>query len=471
MKDLPMDFSYERKWGWEQLKRERYIAEHIKNPLERYPVPYQRKTAYFPLIRVPIELPMYRLENGRTASKQEEYLAIHPELERDYFERDKNSVEVQEVQHSLLWDLVRSTDLDKYFKERDPHGQPQNPQRDPLICTPEGFVVNGNRRLCCWRELYYHDRETYGQFQYVETVILPVTDEDAIIELEADLQIAPDIQADYTWHAEALMMQRRRDIRQESLAEIARKFRKNSGKEVEKLINMRALAAEYLAWRGPEFDKRWSKVDGNEFAFRELVDQMSRISASTDKELFKMIAFALISGSRRDSDYRRIKDAKKYFDQVVRDLKEEFSVSRLASSPQPGHTGPEDAFALLMGGASLSPNTREDLALLDRIGCLSSAERVAVSVEESIDREKLFDKEAKKATFLIDQARSANTLLQNALSIDLRDPALITDGLSEQLAAIEHSVEKLREWLHGHDAHDRLYHRHEKCCDPHGSDR
>ena len=454
MNHFQMDTPFERKWGWEQIRRERYIEEHTKNPLETYPVFYQQKTTFFPLIRVPIELPMYRLENGRTASKQEEYLAIHPELGSDYFERDKNSVEVQEVQHSLLWDLVKSTELDKYFKEKDSHGHPQNQQRDPLICTPEGFVVNGNRRLCCWRELYYNDKKTYGHFQYVETVILPVTDEDAIIELEANLQIAPDIQTDYSWHAEALMMQRRRDFRHESPTDIARTFRKGSGKEVEKLINMRALAAEYLAWRGADFDKRWSKVDGNEFAFRELVDQMSRISSPTDKELFKMIAFALISDSQRDSDYRRIKDAKKYFEQVVRDLKEEFLPAYSENNPRPESADIVNAFDLLIGSSSLPPDTNADLALLDRVGCIDSAGKVAGFVEEVIDREKLFDKETKRATFLVDQVRAANTILQSALSINLRDPDLVSDGLHEQLAAIEYSVAKLREWLHAHDAHD-----------------
>ena len=452
--DVPADVPYERKWGWEQIKRERYIAEHIQSPLETYPVFYQQKTAFFPLIRVPIELPMYRLENGRTVSKHEEYLAVHPELGADYFERDKNSVEVQEVQHALLLDLVKSTELDKYFKEQNRQGLPQNLQRDPLICTPEGFVVNGNRRLCCWRELYYNDKVTYQHFRYVEAVILPVTDEDAIIELEADLQIAPDIQADYPWHAEALMMQRRRDIQQETPSEIAKKFRKGSGKEVERLINMRALAAEYLAWRGPEFDKRWSKVDENEFAFRELVDQMSRLSAPTDKELFKMIGFSLIRDSVHDSDYRRIKDAKKYFRQIIQELKREFTSPHPEPSLTSSQSATSEALDLLLGGAALSPDTREDLALLDQIRGLDAAEKVAESVEETIDRETLFDKEAKKATFLTDQARAANTILQSALSIDLRDPDLISDGLREQLTAIEASVAKLKEWLNEHDAHN-----------------
>lgn len=445
MNESRMD--YQRKYGWEQTKREEYIQTNIMTAQRQHQVFYQKKLDYFPLIRVPIQLPMYRLENGRTVSKQEEYLAIHPELGGDYFVRDKNSVEVQQAQHNLLLDLVKSTKLDEYFTEKDRQGNPVNLQREPLICTPEGFVVNGNRRLCCWRDLYYEHPDQYPHFKYLDAVILPVTDEDAILELEAELQIAPDIQEDYAWHAEALMMQRRRDVHQESLSSIAKKFRKKSAKEVECLINMRLLASEYLAWMGPDFNKRWSKVDGNQYAFRELVTQMSRINSPADKELFKEIAFALIRNSERDSDYRRIKDEKKYFDKVLRDLKAELLPIHqpVALPTEPEDAG--DAFDLLRGGTASSSDELESTALLPIVGSINMAQRVAEIVEEAIDREKLFDKEKRRSTYIIDQARAANTMLSNALSVDLREPDLITDGLKEQLTAIEISVSKLREWL------------------------
>lgn len=438
---------YERKYGWEQIKREKYIAEHVLSPQSNYPIFYRNIQEHCPLIQIPIELPMYRLENGRTVSKQEEYLAIHQELDKKYFVRDKNSVEVQQVQHQLLFELVQSTELDKYFKEHDSHGIPVNKQKYPIICTPDGFVVNGNRRLCCWRALYYEDPVKYGYFKYIQAAILPVFDEDAILELETELQIAPDIQADYTWHAEALMMQRLRDKRQYNIGTIAKKFRKKNAKEAERLINMRALAAEYLAWKGPEFDKRWSKVDDNEYAFRELVDQMSRINSPMDKELFKYIGFTLISSSERDSDYRRIKDAKKYLNHIIQDLKSQFLPGNTSSIPEVQNSPDNDPYDLLMGGVPPTEEEGESSALLPIIGNISLVSNTSEIVEDTIDREKLFDKAKQKATYIVEQVRSANTMLQSSLSIDLRDPALVSTGLKEQLDAIEKCVAKLREWL------------------------
>lgn len=438
---------YKRKYGWEQIKREKYIAEHMNAPQGNYPIFYRKQQEFCPLIQIPIELPMYRLENGRTVSKQEEYLAINQELDKKYFVRDKNSIEVQLVQHQLLLELVQSTELDKYFKEHDSRGNPINKQNYPIICTPDGFVVNGNRRLCCWRSLYYEAPEKYSHFKYIQAAILPVFDEDAILELETELQIAPDIQADYSWHAEALMMQRLRDKGQYNIAEITKKFRKKNAKETERLIKMRALAAEYLAWKGPEFDKRWSKVDENEYAFRELIDQMSRINSPLDKELFKYIGFALISSSQRDSDYRRIKDAKKYLSKIMQDLKAQLLPDHPLSTPERQDAPDDNPYDLLMGGAPPIAEEGESSLMLPIIGDVAHVEDISETVEDTIDREKLFDKATQKATYIVEQVRYANTILQSSLLVDLKDPALISTGLKEQLDAIEKCVVKLREWL------------------------
>ena len=66
-----------------------------------------------PVLRVPVNLPKYRLLNGRTASAQEEWLAKHPDKQEDFFRQDPESDEVQRVQHELLGKLVTGS-LDCY---------------------------------------------------------------------------------------------------------------------------------------------------------------------------------------------------------------------------------------------------------------------------------------------------------------------------------------------------------------------
>jgi len=52
----------------------------------------------------------------------------------------------------LYDDCHAKENLFKTFKEND-----KLQQTDPLICSSDGIIVNGNRRLCAWRELYYNN--------------------------------------------------------------------------------------------------------------------------------------------------------------------------------------------------------------------------------------------------------------------------------------------------------------------------
>ena len=66
---------------------------------------FQNEHKKMPVHKVPIDLPKYRLENGRTISLQEEAIANNPKLETDFFNHveDEN---VQEQQHKILLKLA-----------------------------------------------------------------------------------------------------------------------------------------------------------------------------------------------------------------------------------------------------------------------------------------------------------------------------------------------------------------------------
>ena len=63
---------------------------------------FQSQTVDIPIIRVPIELPKYRLSNGRTSSLQAEYLAIKPNVRADLSTGDPELWDAQEAQHGLF---------------------------------------------------------------------------------------------------------------------------------------------------------------------------------------------------------------------------------------------------------------------------------------------------------------------------------------------------------------------------------
>ena len=51
------------------------------------------------------------------------------------------------------------------------HGERK--QTEPLLMTPDGIVINGNRRLAAMRELFQIDLSDYKSFQVVQVAILP----------------------------------------------------------------------------------------------------------------------------------------------------------------------------------------------------------------------------------------------------------------------------------------------------------
>lgn len=166
-----MEFTYS--FGYPNAQRMVAITEAVNNSQtgEKYQIDYRGKYRPLPVIEVPIEMLVYRIENIRTKSLQRQWLAQNRNLPRDLFVSDPFSIEAQENQHQVLKLLVDKENLLKTFKDND-----KLQQTEPLICSNDGIVVNGNRRLCAWRELYYNNKSKYAHFQTVRVAVLPDSD-------------------------------------------------------------------------------------------------------------------------------------------------------------------------------------------------------------------------------------------------------------------------------------------------------
>lgn len=246
-----MEVKYQ--FGYPINKRILMIADALDNPItfETQYEEYRGKYRPLKIVEVPIELLVYRIENIRTKSLQKQWLVTHPECEKNFFSVDSESIEVQEAQHQILQSLANKEGLLNAFK----NGNLQ--QKEALIATDEGVVVNGNRRLCVWRTLYYSDRIKYNHFQTVRVAILPDHDPQGVYDLEVALQIHSDMKAEYTWHSIAA------DYKEkvESGVDIT-KFAQKQGKNVEvinRLIECYEYAEEYLEATGHKDE--WSLVD------------------------------------------------------------------------------------------------------------------------------------------------------------------------------------------------------------------
>ena len=157
------------------------------------------------VISLEIGLPVYRMANCRTFSQQQSSIARHG---RDalFFEKGQESTEAQSEQHRILTKITKHakasiTDIYEILKNKG--------QREPILITPTGVVVNGNRRLSALRDLYNQYPTKHLEFSHVKCAVLPdgVTPSD-IDDLEATLQARPQTKLEYDWIGDAQLIRK-----------------------------------------------------------------------------------------------------------------------------------------------------------------------------------------------------------------------------------------------------------------------
>lgn len=392
---------------------------------------FQAKNVDIPIIRVPIELPKYRMVNGRTVSLQEEHLAKNPTARQDLFSGDAELWDAQEAQHNLLLQLVKKTDLEKKFED------PMNTQVDPILLDENGFVVNGNRRLATWRELLFKSPDKYGHFRHIDIAVLPHCDEREIDRLEATLQIEPDIKADYSWDAKANMMlakQKRDSFSNRELAELYGM----KETEVADLLDMRSYADEYL--RSRQKTNLWSRVSGDQLAFKRIVTSRAKISGVGKQTVFKAAAFTLIDNPEEagDSLHDAIQNLLGSLDQITEKLHEEF---------KPAPSADTGALNDLFGGTpALSGDDALAIPLAQVIQKPENGATTRRIMVDVIETQKQLKKDSKTADFLMTCCAKAHALLAAAVKDGFRAEAKL-EGVGAQLDQIQIQADKIRTYL------------------------
>ena len=417
------------KFGWPYPTRKKFLEDLSKQPGKNtYPLKFQSTTAKpFPIYSIEIDLPKYRLMNGRTQAGQEMFLAKHPKLNPDFF-MDVESEEAQSVQHDLLWELVEKTKLIDYFKKAS------TSQDEPLILTHLGLVVNGNRRLCAMRELFYEDRKKYAKYAHIDVILLPVCTERDIDELEAYLQIQPDIKDDYSWIAKACMLRARQEKYKYSSIQLAELYGITK-KSIENILSQLALVDEYLTSRGKskQYDAFYKE---GEYAFQQLLKGRQQIKPTDQKDFLTSLSFCLIDNAdaAKGRLYERIPEVKDNLSNVADQLMEELK-------PEPQEQKSTINYTLL----GSDPGSSKYEALLHSIGEPKNRSLVVETIIDVIDSKKNTEKLNAKANAALRQVIEANTHLQNSISSINEDTT--KDGIEEQLLSIEKSIQEIRRWL------------------------
>lgn len=424
--------------GWSLPRREEYFRQAEKQANEYHRLQFQGHYQKLKLLMVPIELPKYRLSNGRTVSLQDEWITDNPDEPSDLFRLDPESERAQQVQHDLLRSLIRGAGLKGYFKD------PAKKQTEPLVLDSYGYVVNGNRRLCCWREFFNDDREKYSHFSHVRVTILPTADDKEIDRLEAELQIVENIKDEYTWDTLANMIDQRRTTYGYSNSELAGLYDKREA-EIVQLLDMREYAISYLDSRGSPH--RWSVVSGHEYAFREIVRGRRRLKTVTEKRIFETICFALIDkpGEAGSRLYTIIKDAAPLtatiFERLRNEMLQEGTV-QISDDDMIEDLEDDDFFKDF--DFPLPKHARAVVRLAHRP---ETGDTVRSVVRDVIEETKATRKEEDTVEYVRKKLQRANAEIHNA--VNGINESSSKSGVSDQLKSINDGLGKIRRWLDG----------------------
>ncbi|AXY36812.1 hypothetical protein ACPZJV_04860 [Bacillus velezensis] len=414
--------------GWAYPRRRELIDRLLRNVTvdqHKHPIHFQDERKFFPIHKVEIGMPKYRLQNGRTTDAQEEIIAEEG-LPEDFFERDIELEEAHKKQHIILKKQLKigGIDLLSYFKDRD--------QEEPLILDNNGFVVNGNRRLCTMRELNQEDINAgkhNRRFSHIEVIILPPCSEDDILTLEGKLQIVEDIKADYVWTAEGCMYRSLRDKKHYTTERIAGIYDKKK-EYIEELILLLSYVDQYLASRN--IPKKYQEIINEKFAFEAIVKGRKKLGDNVDKkELFQTIAFSVIENplsgmGRLHSFIPKIVDN---LDAIIERAKQVFPLEGDES------TEVEDFAEGLLGGVEVQTDLSNLVQTLDKE---ENRENVVHVAKDVIDAEE----DRQQRYTVIQKIQRANSLLQDAVNIFDEDTE--QEGIEAQLDSIEAHIAELK---------------------------
>lgn len=311
-----------------------------KEVVHQQPFPLLPNSPMLDVIYVPIELPIFRMDNARTRSWQQSYV-LEQEKAGDFFKNGQETVETQEAQHARLVELSKKGNTLEHKTIWDVLLEVDRQQTEPLLITPDGLVVNGNRRLAAMREM----TEDIPSFRNVLVQVLPghLGDLD-LIEIEARLQMAYDTRLDYEWTDEAQLIQDMRN-REVPFERISVLLRKKNGKAVERQLEEFLEGQLYLA-EGLRRPTDFEAINDRYQDFVQIAASVRTAKSNVEKDVVRALAYPLTKHAsdtkRRLYDYRVIFSGK-YRDATLEQLAERKGLKLAEGVPLPA--GDDDIFA------------------------------------------------------------------------------------------------------------------------------
>jgi len=274
-----------------------FIAEQVgqaENKWETWDLYPGRKEA-LKVITLPISMPLYRMANGRTKSEQMQ-LVQDQSLGESFFDSGQENETVQQLQHDLLVRLSKQA--------ADGTGDSiydvllKNPQKEPLLISPNGVVLNGNRRLAAMRDIQASNPAQFMSLTHVTCAVLPPLTPQQEIDLELKLQMSQNFKLEYSWVDEALMIEEARKFH--SVSELCEMMNKSK-----QHLNMmsRAFQEAQLYLTGKEKKPHSYGLVQNKFQLFKDLQKFTKEVSESKAQAIRYVAWYLSDGNLEDRLY------------------------------------------------------------------------------------------------------------------------------------------------------------------------
>lgn len=428
--------------------RERVAAAEKSRDRTTFPVPFRQAQKNEVIISIPADFPLYNVRSGRTHRAQSQYIDRN-DCREDFF-ADPEDPDVQKAQHAILLELVNLEGLAVDLQRKK--------QRNPLVLTYDGYVIDGNRRLASIRR----DRES----EYVTAVVLPEDAEAAeVYETELELQMSRETKAAYNWIDQALHIRLgvnelyARKGESERLHAVAQRMNLDDD-AVKGILDRLALVDLYLEWLGKPgkyHEIPTGETGSMEQAFKELAQRTLardvRRLPQQEQQAIRTAGFAIISQQGGYLDVRRVIDAmrnqstelvRRVKDQLPEDLKRKSADAPVVASPQDKQTAARSSvFAeLAVAEAPARPSpTIELLHVTREPEVAKQSANIIMNIAEELDQEK---KEAQRQVEPAQQTDRAAKLLRGiSITAQTRSMDEIAAHLDEVLSEAERLMREL----------------------------
>jgi hypothetical protein len=280
----------------DRVEREARVKKGVDSSTETFTFyEFRNKATELKVIRIANDIPIYRVENYRTYSDQLNYVS-REHKSADFFQTGQENESVQQIQHEILAKLAekgKSSSVVPIIEVLEREGQ-----REHLLITSSGVVVNGNRRLAGMRELFAKDPQTFSNFSHVNCMVLPAdATANEILEIEGKLQGRPETRLDYDWIGDAQLVSALLRVKNGKPEEIAKILTRKTS-EVKNVLQALAEADMYIKdWAINKSDYGRISEHGEQF-FKDLPGELLRKSVPL-QDASRAIAWTLFENSSK----------------------------------------------------------------------------------------------------------------------------------------------------------------------------